>query len=51
MVFEKSDSGLVWAPASLDLTNELVRLYNGQHKGKGGGTAAPAKTDAPKGKK
>ena len=52
MVFEKSDSGLVWAPASLDLTNELVRLYNNQHKGKGGGApAAPAKTDAPKGKK
>ncbi|MBM4379023.1 MAG: OmpH family outer membrane protein [Deltaproteobacteria bacterium] len=49
MVFEKSDSGLVWAPASLDLTNELVRLYNNQHKGKGG-SAAPAK-DAPKGKK
>ncbi|MEN9798928.1 MAG: hypothetical protein RL653_2624 [Pseudomonadota bacterium] len=46
MVFEKSDSGLVWAPASLDLTNELVRLYNAQHTGKGGG-----KSDAPKGKK
>jgi outer membrane protein len=33
MVFEKSDSGLVFAPPSLDLTNELVRLYNDQHKG------------------
>ena len=28
MVFEKTDSGLVYAPAALDLTNELVRLYN-----------------------
>lgn len=36
MVFEKTDSGLVYAPASLDLTNELVRLYNDQNKGSGG---------------
>ena len=28
MVFEKTDSGLVFAPSSLDLTNELVRIYN-----------------------
>jgi outer membrane protein len=28
MVFEKTDSGLVFAPSSLDLTNELVRVYN-----------------------
>ncbi|HEX4621731.1 MAG TPA: OmpH family outer membrane protein [Myxococcaceae bacterium] len=48
LVFEKTDSGLVYAPQSLDLTNELVRLYNDQHKG-GKGTAAPAlKSDAPK---
>jgi outer membrane protein len=48
LVFEKTDSGLVYAPQSLDLTNELVRLYNDQHKGgKGGGTAAP-KADATK---
>jgi outer membrane protein len=33
MVFEKTDSGLVFAPASLDLTNELVRLYNDHSKG------------------
>jgi|GEM_PF-227229 len=33
MVFEKTDSGLVFAPPSLDLTNELVRLYNDQYKG------------------
>jgi outer membrane protein len=36
MVFDKTDSGLVYAPASLDLTNELVRLYNDQSKGKSG---------------
>jgi len=55
MIFEKSDAGLVYAPASLDLTNELVRLYNDQYKGKGNSTPAkplptapaPAK-DAPK---
>jgi outer membrane protein len=52
MVFEKTDSGLVYAPPSLDLTNELVRTYNERHPAKGGGTAkAPAKEpakDAPK---
>lgn len=32
MVFEKTDSGLVFAPAALDLTNELVRMYNDQAK-------------------
>lgn len=54
MVFEKSDSGLVYAPASMDLTNELVRQYNDKYKsatsssssaGKGG---AGSKSDAPK---
>ena len=51
MVFEKTDSGLVYAPASLDLTNELVRTYNDKYKvavpatpTKGG---APATKDAP----
>lgn len=50
MVFEKTDSGLVYAPASLDLTNELVRTYNDKYPVKGGAApkapAAPAK-DAP----
>jgi outer membrane protein len=36
MVFEKTDSGLVFAPASLDLTNELVRTYNDKFPSKGG---------------
>jgi len=45
MVFEKTDSGLVYAPGHLDMTNELVRRYNDKHKG-GGGKSAP-KPDAP----
>lgn len=52
MVLEKSDSGLVWAQASLDLTNELVRLYNAQPKGKAAPKDAPKpaapKADVPK---
>ena len=49
MVFEKTDSGLVYAPASLDLTNELVRTYNDKYPVKT--AAAPKgapKADAPK---
>lgn len=41
MVFDRSSSGLAWAPPSLDLTNELIRMYNQQYK-----TTAPKK-DAP----
>lgn len=37
MVFDKS-AGLVYAPASLDLTNELIRDYNAKFK-TGGGSA------------
>lgn len=47
MVFEKTDSGLVFAPASLDLTNELVRTYNDKFPSKGG---APMSKGAPAGK-
>jgi len=47
MIFEKNDAGLVYAPASLDLTNELVRLYNDQNKGKAGAPAKPAPAPAP----
>src|SRR5688500_14489965 len=49
MVFEKTDSGLVYAPASLDVTNELVRTYNDKFKVAGGAAGkkdAPAKKDA-----
>jgi outer membrane protein len=45
MVFDKSSSGLAWAPPALDLTNELIRMYNAQAK-----SMSPApKGDAPKG--
>ena len=32
MMFEKTNSGIVWAPASIDYTAELVRAYNEKHK-------------------
>jgi outer membrane protein len=32
MIFEKTDSGLLYAPASLDVTNELIRQYNEKNK-------------------
>jgi outer membrane protein len=49
MVFEKTDSGLVYAPASMDVTNELVRTYNEKFPVKGSkpAPAAPAPMDAP----
>ncbi len=47
MVFEKSDSGLVYAPASMDLTNELVRQYNDKYKA-AQTSKAGGKSDAPK---
>lgn len=49
MVFDRSSSGLAWAPASLDLTNELIRMYNSTYKGGalGKAPAAPG-TPAPK---
>jgi outer membrane protein len=36
-VFEANESGLLYAPPSLDLTNELVREYNAGSKGGGQG--------------
>lgn len=45
MVFDRSSSGLAWAPSSLDLTNELIRMYNAQYKAAGG---AAAKKEEPK---
>lgn len=41
MVFDKSSSGLAWAPPALDLTNELIRTYNATYK-------MVSKADAPK---
>ena len=53
MVFDRSSSGLAWAPASLDLTNELIRMYNSTYKMTAkapapGPTPAPAPAPAPK---
>lgn len=41
MIFDRTSSGLAWAPPYLDLTNELIRTYNSRKKG-------PVKADAPK---
>jgi outer membrane protein len=45
MIFDRSASGLAWAPPSLDVTNELIRMYNA-NAAKSPGTAP--KADAPK---
>ena len=48
MVFDRSSSGLAWAPPYLDLTNELIRTYNSSKKSPAKTPAAPApKSDAP----
>lgn len=48
MVFDRSSSGLAWAPPYLDLTNELIRTYNSSKKSPAKTPAAPApKPDAP----
>jgi outer membrane protein len=44
LVFEKTDSGLLYAPPSLDLTNELIRMFNEKNKG----AATPASTTSKK---
>jgi outer membrane protein len=46
MVLERSDSGIVYAPPSLDLTNELVRKYNARFPPGSGKKAADAGTKA-----
>lgn len=48
MVFEKTDSGLLYSPASFDLTNELVRTYNEKYPVKGFKPAAAGPKDAPR---
>jgi len=46
-VFEQNDAGLVYAPASLDITNELIRRYNARFGAKKGEAGAAKKADAP----
>jgi outer membrane protein len=48
-VMEKTDSGLLWAPPSLDLTNDLVRRYNDRY-GADGAVKKGAGAAKPKGK-
>ena len=44
IVLERNDAGVVFAPPSIDLTNELVRTYNARHKA--GDAPAAKKADA-----
>lgn len=46
MVFDKTDSGLLYAPPALDITNEVVRKYNDISGGKK--SVDTAKAGAPK---
>ena len=34
LVLEKNEAGILWAAASLDLTNEIIRRYDGAPKSK-----------------
>ncbi len=47
-VFDKTDGGILYAPAYLDITNELVRLYNDQKAAKGKGDLKPTRVAEPK---
>jgi outer membrane protein len=42
-VLEKNQAGIMFAPSSLDLTNELVRKYNARYAKKGAPAAAAPK--------
>jgi outer membrane protein len=44
MVLEKG-AGIVYAPPGLDLTNELIRKYNGRHPGAGAKSGAATKAE------
>jgi outer membrane protein len=48
MVFEKTDAGLLYAPPSLDLTNELIRKYNAKYKGGAAVSGGKKKSEAKK---
>jgi outer membrane protein len=43
-IFEKNEAGILYAPAYLDITNELVRLYNDQKVSKGKAETKPSRT-------
>ncbi len=43
-IFEKNEAGILYAPSYLDVTNELVRLYNDQKASKGKAEIKPSRT-------
>jgi outer membrane protein len=43
-IFEKNEAGILYAPSYLDITNELVRLYNDQKVSKGKAETKPSRT-------
>jgi outer membrane protein len=47
-VFEKSEAGILYAPTYLDITNELVRLYNDQKTTKSKSELKPTRAVDPK---
>jgi outer membrane protein len=47
LVLSRNDAGILYAPPSLDITNELVRKYNARFPAAGGKPAAGAKPAAP----
>lgn len=50
-VFEKTDAGILYAPAYLDITNELVRQYNDQKRAKSPPTAKAGESKTGRAKK
>jgi len=46
-VLDRNESGLIYAPDSLDITNEVVRKYNAKYAAGGGANPGPAKSDKP----
>ncbi len=51
MIFEKTDSGLLYAPPALDISNELIRKYNARHKAGASAKAEKKADDKKSGKK
>lgn len=47
MIFDKNESGMVWAPANLDLTDRLIQLYNAENPAGGSKTKSSGTTKAP----
>ena len=43
MIYDRASGAVVWAPAHLDLTDKLIQIYNGRHKGKKGKTKSKKK--------